>query len=89
MQIGDLLKSLSRPPTWPAGQVHGPITSRIGIVTPQQGKTFRVTAAAAPSIIETQSMARKAWYGSPYALQSSERAKRRESNRKAKLIGNK
>lgn len=87
MEIGDLLKSLFRPPVWPAAQVHGPRTSRVAIVTPQQGKTFRVTSAAAPSIVETQGYARNKWYRSPYALQSSERAKRQETIRRAALIG--
>ena len=87
MEIADLLKSLFRPPVWPASQVHGPRTSRVGIVTPQQGKTYRVTAAAAPSIVESQAWARGKWFRSPYALQSSELAKRQETIRRAGLIG--
>ena len=87
MEIADLLKSLFRPPVWPASQVHGPRNSRVGIVTPQQGKTYRVVAAAAPSVTESQAYAKKNWYGSPYALQSSERAKRQETIRRAALIG--
>jgi hypothetical protein len=87
MEMSDLLKSLSHAPVQPIRQVHGPRNSRVGIVTPQQGKTYRVTAADAPSVIESQAYARKNWYGSPYALQNSERAKRQESAARAAKIG--
>jgi hypothetical protein len=87
MEIIDVIRSLNAA-SRPALQIHKPVTSEIGLRAPQTGATYRIKAPKAQSIRLSTYFAKRKWYGSPYALQFSERAKREHSRARAAMIGN-
>ena len=86
MEVIDIIRSLNQAAR-PVPQITRQVTSELGLRAPQTGATFRFKAPKAQSIWLTQFFAGRRWYGSPYALQFSERAKREYSIARAAKIG--
>jgi len=86
MEVIDIIRSLNQSAR-PATQIHRPVTSELGLRAPQTGETFRFTVPKGQSIWLTQFFAKRKWYGSPYALQFSQRAKHEHSMARAARIG--
>ena len=88
MDVIDVIRSLNQAAR-PVPQITRQVTSELGLRAPQTGATFRFKIPKGQSIILTQLFARRKWYGSPYALQFSRRAKYEHSIARAARIGGK